>query len=165
MAKLAGSANDKSKLKSIVYMVDAAAISEQDVLAPSASYLYDVLLGLQKRASSSKTSKPPAPIPVLVAANKVDLFTALPGALVKTSLEAEITRIRASRSKGLLDSGVGIDDIGSEEHDDWLGAYGTEKFTFDQLREFDVEVDVVAGNVSGSGPGADKWWSWIAERV
>ncbi|KAF5501240.1 Signal recognition particle receptor subunit beta [Colletotrichum siamense] len=165
MAKLAGSANDKSKLKSIVYMVDAAAISEQDILAPSASYLYDVLLGLQKRASSSKTSKPPAPIPVLVAANKVDLFTALPGALVKTSLEAEITRIRASRSKGLLDSGVGIDDIGSEEHDDWLGAYGTEKFTFDQLREFDVEVDVVAGNVSGSGPGADKWWSWIAERV
>ncbi|KAL0932271.1 srp receptor beta subunit [Colletotrichum truncatum] len=165
MAKLAGGSSDKSKLKAIVFMVDAAAISENEVLAPTASYLYEVLLGLQKRAASSKSSKPPAPVPVLVAANKVDLFTALPGALVKSSLEAEITRIRSSRSKGLLDSGVGIDDVGSEENDDWLGAYGTEKFTFDQLREFDVEVDVAAGNVSGSGPGADKWWAWIAERI
>ncbi|GKT88882.1 SRP receptor beta subunit [Colletotrichum tofieldiae] len=165
MAKLASSTSDKSKLKAILFMVDAAAISENEVLAPTASYLYDVLLGLQKRASSSKSSKPPAPIPVLVAANKTDLFTALPGALVKSNLEAEITRIRSSRSKGLLDSGVGIDEIGSEEHDDWLGAYGTEKFTFDQLREFDVDVDVIAGNVTGSGSGPDKWWSWIAQRI
>ncbi|KAK6209900.1 signal recognition particle receptor beta subunit [Colletotrichum tabaci] len=165
MAKLAGAASDKSKLKAILFLVDAAAIGENEVLAPTAAYLYDVLLGLQKRASSSKSSKPPAPIPVLVAANKTDLFTALPAALVKTNLEAEITRIRSSRSKGLLDSGVGIDDIGSEEHDDWLGAYGTEKFTFDQLREFDVDVDVIAGNVTGSGSGPDKWWSWIAQQV
>ncbi|KAF6808244.1 srp receptor beta subunit [Colletotrichum sojae] len=163
MGKLA--AAEKSKLKAVVFVVDAAAISENEVLAPTAAYLYDVLLGLQKRASSSKSSKNPAPIPVLVAANKLDLFTALPGALVRSSLEAEITRIRSSRSKGLLDSGVGIDEVGDEEHDDWLGAYGTEKFTFEQLREFDVEVDVVAGNVTGGGPGADKWWAWIAERI
>ncbi|KAK1984221.1 signal recognition particle receptor beta subunit [Colletotrichum cereale] len=166
MTKLtAGAASDKSKLKAILFVVDAAAISENEALAPTAGYLYDVLLCLQKRAASSKSSKPPAPVPVLVAANKTDLFTALPGALVRSSLEAEITRIRSSRSKGLLDSGVGIDDVGSEEHDDWLGAYGTEKFTFDQLREFDVEVDVIAGNVIGSGSGPDKWWSWIAQRV
>ncbi|KAK1701992.1 signal recognition particle receptor beta subunit [Colletotrichum lupini] len=166
LASGAGGSNSKnSKLKAIVFMVDAAAIGENEALAPTASYLYEVLLGLQKRAASSKSSKPPPPIPVLVAANKTDLFTALPGALVKSNLEAEITRIRSSRSKGLLDSGVGIDDVGSEEHDDWLGAYGTEKFTFDQLREFDVEVDVIAGNVTGSTTGPDKWWSWIAQRI
>ncbi|KAK1658317.1 signal recognition particle receptor beta subunit [Colletotrichum godetiae] len=160
-----GSGSKNSKLKAIVFMVDAAAIGENEALAPTASYLYEVLLGLQKRAASSKSSKPPPPIPVLVAANKTDLFTALPGALVKSNLEAEITRIRSSRSKGLLDSGVGIDDVGSEENDDWLGAYGTEKFTFDQLREFDVDVDVIAGNVTGSATGPDKWWSWIAQRI
>ncbi|KDN66377.1 putative signal recognition particle receptor beta subunit [Colletotrichum sublineola] len=166
MAKLAaGAASDKSKLKAVLFMVDAAAIGENEALAPTAGYLYDVLLALQKRATSSKSSKPPAAVPVLVAANKTDLFTALPGALVKSNLEAEITRIRSSRSKGLLDSGVGIDDVGSEEHDDWLGAYGTEKFTFEQLREFDIDVDVTAGNVTGTGSGPDKWWSWIAQRV
>ncbi|KAK2063292.1 signal recognition particle receptor beta subunit [Colletotrichum caudatum] len=169
MAKLAaagaGAASDMSKLRAIVFVVDAAAMGENEVLAPTAGYLYDVLLALQKRAASAGSARPPAPVPVLVAANKADLFTALPAALVRSGLEAEITRIRASRSKGLLDSGVGIDDVGSEEHDDWLGAYGTEKFAFDQLREFDVDVDVVAGNVTGSGPGPDKWWSWIAQRV
>ncbi|KAK1569427.1 signal recognition particle receptor beta subunit [Colletotrichum navitas] len=167
MAKLsaAAAASDKSKLRAILFVVDAAAIGENEVLAPTAGYLYDVLLALQKRATSGKSSKPPAPVPVLVAANKTDLFTALPATLVKSSLEAEITRIRSSRSKGLLDSGVGIDEVGSEEHDDWLGAYGTEKFTFDQLREFDIDVDVIAGNVTGSGSGPDKWWSWIAQRV
>ncbi|KXH59841.1 signal recognition particle receptor beta subunit [Colletotrichum salicis] len=167
LASGAGGSNGSknSKLKAIVFMVDAAAIGENEALAPTASYLYEVLLGLQKRAASSKSSKPPPPIPVLVAANKTDLFTALPGALVKSNLEAEITRIRSSRSKGLLDSGVGIDDVGLEENDDWLGAYGTEKFTFDQLREFDVDVDVIAGNVTGSTTGPDKWWSWIAQRI
>ncbi|EFQ32885.1 signal recognition particle receptor beta subunit [Colletotrichum graminicola] len=167
MDKLSAAAavTDKSKLRAILFVVDAAAIGENDVLAPTAGYLYDVLLALQKRAASGKSSKPPAPVPVLVAANKTDLFTALPATLVKSSLEAEITRIRSSRSKGLLDSGVGIDDVGSEEHDDWLGAYGTEKFTFDQLREFDIDVDVIGGNITGSGSGPDKWWSWIAQRV
>ncbi|OHE98338.1 signal recognition particle receptor beta subunit [Colletotrichum orchidophilum] len=165
LASITSGGSKSSKLKAIVFMVDAAAIGENEALAPTASYLYEVLLGLQKRAASSKSSKPPPPIPVLVAANKTDLFTALPGALVKSNLEAEITRIRSSRSKGLLDSGVGIDEVGSEEHDDWLGAYGTEKFTFDQLREFDVDVDVIAGNVTGSTTGPDRWWSWIAQRI
>ncbi|KAK2000844.1 signal recognition particle receptor beta subunit [Colletotrichum falcatum] len=167
MAKLAAAAAapDKSKLRAVLFVVDAAAAGENEVLAPTAGYLYDVLLALQKRAASGKSSRNPAPVPVLVAANKADLFTALPAALVRSSLEAEITRIRSSRSKGLLDSGVGIDDVGSEEHDDWLGAYGTDKFTFDQLREFDIDVDVIAGSVTGTGSGADKWWSWIAQRV
>jgi signal recognition particle receptor subunit beta len=157
--------SDGSKLKAVVFIVDAAAIGEQDSLAETTSYLYDVLLALQKRASLSKTSKSPGAVSVLIAANKMDLFTALPATIVKTNLETELARIRSSRSKGLLDSGVGIDDVGSEEHDDWLGEYGSEKFSFSQMREFDIEVEVIGGNASGDGPGADKWWAWIASRI
>lgn len=165
--KLRNKAVDKltrtEKLAAVVFVVDAGAIGEQDTLAPTAAYLYDVLLFLQKRATSDAKTK--ASIPLLIAANKMDLFTALPSTLVKTNLEAELTRIRASRSKGLLDSGVGNDEIGSEDQDSWLGEFGSAKFTFSQLQEFDIEVDVVPGNVSGDGPGADKWWWWMVQKV
>ncbi|KAH6898184.1 signal recognition particle receptor beta subunit-domain-containing protein [Thelonectria olida] len=158
-----GKLNRTEKLKAVVFMVDAAALGERDTLAPTASYLYDVLLFLQKRATANSAAK--ASIPILIAANKVDLFTALPSTLVKSNLEAELTRIRASKSKGLLDSGVGTDDIGSEEQDSWLGEYGSSKFSFSQLQEFDIDIDVIPGNVTGDGPGVDKWWWWIAQRI
>ncbi|PHH66164.1 hypothetical protein CDD81_227 [Ophiocordyceps australis] len=150
------------KLCAVVFMVDAAALSERDALASTASYLYDVLLHLQKRASA-KSGK--SAIPLLVAANKMDLFTALPATVVKAQLEAELTRIRASKSKGLLDSGVGNEDIGSEEHDDWLGEYGSKNFAFDQMREFNLDIDLVGGSVLAEGADVDKWWWWIAQRV
>lgn len=156
----------EAKARAVVFVVDAAALAaDQAYLAGAAEYLYDVLLALQRRTAGIKTSKIPAAIPLLVAANKADLFTALPATLVKSTLEAEISRVRASRSKGLLDSGVGADEVGSEELDAWLGAYGTEKFGFDQMREFNVDVEVVGGNVLGDGPGVDKWWKWIAEKI
>lgn len=151
------------KLRAVVFMVDAAALGEQDVLASTASYLYDVLLYLQKQATAK--TKEAAHIPILIAANKVDLFTALPATLVKANLETELTRIRVSKSKGLLDSGVGMDDIGSEEQDAWLGEFGSEKFSFKQMSEFDIDVQVTPGNVTGDGPGADKWWWWIAQQI
>lgn len=151
------------KLKAVVFMVDAAALGEQEVLASTASYLYDVLLHLQKMATAKTKEK--ASIPVLIAANKVDLFTALPSTLVKSNLEAELTRIRASKSKGLLDSGVGMDDIGSEDQDVWLGEFGSEKFSFKQMSDFEIDVQVTPGNVTGDGPGADKWWWWIAQQI
>lgn len=151
------------RLRAVVFMVDAAALGEPETLAPTAAYLYDVLLLLQKKASEKTKAK--ASVPLLIAANKMDLFTALPSTLVKVNLEAELTRIRASKSKGLLDSGVGVDEIGSEEQDSWLGEYGTEKFTFEQMGEFDIDVDVVPGSVFGDGSEAEKWWWWMAQRV
>ncbi len=54
---------------------------------------------------------------------------------------------------------------GADAGDDWLGEYGSEKFTFKQMLEFDIEVDVLGGNVVGDGPGVDSWWSWIGERI
>ncbi|KAK4661337.1 uncharacterized protein QC763_703270 [Podospora pseudopauciseta] len=155
----------KSKIKAVVFMVDAAALADGDALPSTAEYLYDVLLTLQKRFHSRNGSRAPASMPVLVAANKLDLFTALPAALVKSNLEAELGRIRAARSKGLLDSGVGQDDLAAGEEGDWLGGDGSEKFSFAQMMEFDVDVDVIGGNVTGDGPGAEKWWKWIGERV
>lgn len=159
MAKLSRT----EKLRAVVFVVDAAALSEQDLLATTASYLYDVLLLLQRRAMGVKTGR--EAVPVLIAANKMDLFTAIPAALVKLHLETELARIRSSRSKGLLDSGVGIDEIGSEEQDTWLGELGTDKFSFEQLQDLGVEVEVVPGSVVGERIEADKWWWWIAQRI
>lgn len=166
--RLSPSATQSHKLKGVVFVVDAAALSEPEVLADTAAYLYDVLLHLQKRMGATKTSKAPYAIPLLVAANKMDLFTALPAKLVKSNLEKELGRIRRTRSKGLLDSGVGTDELGAgaDEADDWLGEYGSDEFKFDQMREFDIFVDVEGGNVSGDdGPGVDKWWSWIGNKL
>ncbi|KAI7783890.1 srp receptor beta subunit [Diaporthe eres] len=159
-----------TRLKAVVFVVDAAALAEPDVLADTASYLYDVLLALQRRMGNTATSKAPYAIPLLVAANKTDLFTALPAKLVRTSLEKELGRIRRTRSKGLLDSGADASGdgglgAGSDDADDWLGEYGSAEFKFDQMREFDTEVDVISGNITGDGPGADAWWSWIGSRI
>ncbi|KAJ9137032.1 Signal recognition particle receptor subunit beta [Pleurostoma richardsiae] len=168
MARLGPASTASAKLKAVVFVVDAAALSEPEVLSVTAAYLYDVLLALQKRMGSTKTSKAPYTIPVLIAANKIDLFTALPAALVKSNIEAELGRIRKTRSKGLLDSGVGSEEIGAgaEEADDWLGEYGSDKFTFRQMKEFDIDVDVIGGNViGGNGPAADKWWTWIVDKI
>lgn len=167
LGRLAPEAVQKHKLKAVVFVVDAAALSEPNVLADTAAYLYDVLLRLQKRMGSTKTSKAPYAIPVLVAANKTDLFTALPAKLVKSNLEKELGRIRRTRSKGLLDSGVGTDEIaaGGDEADDWLGEYGSDEFKFDQMREFDIYVDVEAGAVLGDKPDVDKWWKWVGKKL
>ncbi|OAA58979.1 srp receptor beta subunit [Niveomyces insectorum RCEF 264] len=169
-----GSASD-GNLKAIVFMVDAAALTEPEAgstTASAAPYLYDLLLSLQKArvsSSSSASSTSMPDLPILVAANKADLFTALPAPRVQSYLEAELGRLRATRSKGLLDSSVGADEVGADgvadESETWLGAYGTERFAFDQLREFGIAVDVVGGNVVGEGPGVDKWWSWLADKI
>lgn len=165
--RLEAEAAQKDKLRAVVFVVDAAALSEPAVLAGAAAYLYEVLLRLQKRMGSTTTSKAPYAIPVLIAANKMDLFTALPAKLVKSNLEKELGRIRRTRSKGLLDSGVGTDEFGAggDEADDWLGEYGSEDFKFDQMREFNMDVDVEGGSVLGDKPNVDRWWSWIGNRL
>ncbi|KAM3558557.1 hypothetical protein ARSEF4850_004543 [Beauveria asiatica] len=152
------------KLRAVVFVVDAAALGEHDVLAATAQYLHDALLVLQKKATTTVKDRRGA-VPVLVAANKMDLFTALPAAMVRANLEAEISRIRASHSKGLLDSGVGADELGAEEQDAWLGEYGADKFSFAQMQEFGIDVDVLPGAVVAEEPDADKWWWWIAQRI
>ncbi|CZT06953.1 hypothetical protein WAI453_012815 [Rhynchosporium graminicola] len=151
-------------LKGLIFVADAATLSAGDEgLQQTADYLHDVLLILQKRVDT-KSAKALKEIPVLIAANKMDLFTALPVALVKSSLEAEITKVRKSRSKGLLDSGIGMDDA-DDEKDDWLGEMGSSAFKFAQMEEFNVFVEVAGGNVLGDPPTVERWWKWISERL
>ena len=129
-------------------------------LSDAASYLHDLLLILQRKEN----------VPVLIAANKADLFTAVPVSAAKAALEREITAIRRARVGGLLDSAVGADDVAVNE--EWLGdEEGNENgrnrdFKFEELRGVDVNVEVRAGNVVGEdGPGMDGWWDWIAAQM
>ncbi|KAL3473636.1 signal recognition particle receptor beta subunit-domain-containing protein [Aspergillus californicus] len=160
----------KAKLRGILYMIDTAALSETESLRDAASYLYDVLLVLQKRAlGRGKSSlKAAAEVPVLIAANKQDLFTALPPGSVREKLEAEIDRIRKSKSKGLMNASA---DAGSGEgEDDILGSYDVkDTFNFkDFEEEIGVKVDVVGGAVKSdegdeAGAGVRKWEEWVGQ--
>ncbi|RDW65352.1 p-loop containing nucleoside triphosphate hydrolase-19 [Coleophoma crateriformis] len=150
-------------LKGVIFLLDAANMAAGDEgLRQTAGYLHDVLLLLQKRMSNG-TSKAPKEMAILIAANKMDLFTALPAALVKSSLETEITKLRVSRSKGLLDSGVNMGDDG-EDNDDWLGEMGSKDFKLSQMEEFNIMVEVACGNVTGNA-NVEKWWKWVGDRL
>jgi len=156
-------------LKGLIYVVDSAAVSSAAGLTEAAEYLHDVLLLLQKKHTQGKTSKTEA-MPVLLAANKQDVFTSLPVGLVRTKLEDEITKVRLTRSKGLMDSGVGMeDDVGGvDEEQNWLGEYGSVRFKFAQMEEHGVEVKVAGGNVKGDGDDAGRvgeWWAWVGDNL
>ena len=150
-------------------MVDAADLSGgqgSESLRQTAEYLHDLLLLLQTRSTKSKSSKAPVELPILIAANKLDLFTALPAPLVKSSLEAEITNVRNSRNKGLLDSGIDMDGMDAGDEKDWLGDGGEGKFEFTQMEEVSVPITVIGGNVQGAeGPDVQKWWDWIGSNL
>ncbi|OOF92306.1 hypothetical protein ASPCADRAFT_55399 [Aspergillus carbonarius ITEM 5010] len=160
----------KTKLRGVLFMVDTAALSEAEALRDTASYLYDVLLILQKRAlkKGKSSMKAASEIPVLVMANKQDLFTALPPGSVREKLEAEIDRIRKSRSKGLMDASV--DSGVHEDEDDILGSTDTRiNFTFGSLEdEIGLTVDIAGGAVKSDeegnlGAGIKKWEEWIGQ--
>ena len=159
-------------VKGILFVIDAAALaedgstgSETAALTEAAQYLHDVLLTLQIRQTRTKTSKGASQMPVMVVANKLDLFTAYPAQLVKYALEREITKLRTTRSKGLVDSGVGMDDDQMDDPE-MLGGGGEGDFEFKLLEEYNVPVEVVGGNVLG-GKGADTkdWWDWIGRHL
>jgi signal recognition particle receptor subunit beta len=160
---------DPKNIKGVIFVVDAAALAEEQGLNEAAEYLHDVLLSLQKRYTGSTTSKGPGGIDVLVAANKMDLFTALPANLVKHQLEKAITEVRTRRAKALRDAGAalsgGEDEV--DEEKEWLGEGGEGVFEFAQMQEVGCEVRVVGANVlSGKEVGSVKgWWEWVAEHL
>ena len=160
----------------MIFLVDAADLAPGgEGLRDAAEYLHDVLLCLQRRYEATAGSKKlkrmrDGMFCVLVAANKLDLFTALPATMVKRVLEAEVEKVRVSRKQGLMDSGVGVDD--DHDVDDergWLGGgrqEGGDHFTFKGMEEEGVVVTVVGGNVSeGDGPDVRGWWEWIGELL
>ena len=150
-------------------MVDSATVSSATGLTEAAEYLHDILLLLQKRHTKGKTSKDPQAIPVLVAANKQDVFTSLPAGLVKSKLEEEIAKVRQTRSRGLLDSGIGMeDDGGADEESNWLGEYESKTFKFSQMEEHGVDITVTGGNAKGDGGEkavVEEWWAWLGGNL
>jgi signal recognition particle receptor subunit beta len=165
-------------LTGIIFVVDAADLLSSSGdgssagLRESASYLHDTLLELQKQYSQAKTSKVKE-IPVLVAANKMDLFTALPDHMVKGSLEAEITRLRTTRTKGLAsvgraNKGEGLEsaagDATNDEEGEILGGDISEKFDLSIMGDYGIDVVVKGGSVIGD-IGASNWWEWIASNL
>nr|POE87921.1 signal recognition particle receptor subunit beta [Quercus suber] len=147
-----------------IYIVDSAAVSSASGLTETAEYLHDVLLELQKRQSQSQTSKHPASTNVLVAANKQDLFTSLPVALVRKKLEDEITKVRLTRSRGVLDSSVGGEN--EDEEAGWLGEYGATHFTFQQVQEYGIDVKILGGSIEKDGQQkVEEWLQWLAELL
>ncbi|KAK5057846.1 hypothetical protein LTR84_011847 [Exophiala bonariae] len=150
-------------LRGVIFVVDSSVLDSSDSSASrdTAAYLHDTLLALQRRLSDKGSKKPKAALPVLIAANKQDLFTALPTGAVKDRLQSEIERVRVSRSKGL--SAVG-QDTDEDEGDDVLGGGGEDKFTFKLLEEeYDTKIDVIGGAVKGeeAGKGVQRWLEWI----
>ncbi|KAF1960633.1 P-loop containing nucleoside triphosphate hydrolase protein [Byssothecium circinans] len=157
-----------SNVRGIIFVVDAAAVAEDAGLNETAEYLHDVLLALQKRYTGAKTSKGPKDIPVLIATNKLDLFTALPPHLVKLQLEKAISEVRKNRAKALKDSGVALggEDDGVDEEREWLGEGGEVSFEFAQMEHVGISVVVKGGNViGGEGADAKSWYEWIAEQL
>ena len=159
-------------IKGIIFVVDAANISVGsdgdggEGLREAAEYLHDTLLQLQKRSTTLKAAKYSQRIPVLIAVNKLDLFTALPAPLVKSVLESEITKIRSSRVKGLMDSGIGTNNAEENEEREWLGDGGDGPFEFSQMEGVDVPVAVVGGSLHGAErTNVAGWWEWIGSNL
>jgi len=147
----------------IIYVVDAASLGSGDTASSkdAAAYLHDVLLQLQRRKTGKGSSKAKADISVLIAANKQDLFTALPPGAVREWLESEIERVRQSKSKGLVDVGDSRDE---DDETGVLGGSGEAKFTLKMFEEeYDIRVEVSGGAVRGeeAGKGVERWEYWI----
>lgn len=167
-AELSSKNKKESSIRGIIFFVDAASLAEgAENLRDYAGYLYDVLFVLQKviLRNGKSSVKAGASTPILVAANKQDLFTALPPGSVKQKLESEIDRIRQTRQKGLLDASAGPEH--GEDEDEVLGG-DVGAFTFQGLEDdIGVKVDVLGGFAKVENEkdtnvtGIRKWEEWI----
>lgn len=136
-------------IRGVVFVLDS---SLTDVRG-TAEYLYDVLLALQKAAGVAGAGQKR----LLVACNKSDVFTALPAGKIQKLLEEEITKMRVSRAKGILD----VEDDGEGDVEkEWLGEGGEGAFEFKAMEEVGVEVEVRGGSVE-RGEWKDRLGSWV----
>lgn len=149
-------------LKGVIFLVDSAAFESGSAVArDTAAYLHDVLLHLQGRKKGKSKAKQ-GNMPFIIAANKQDLFTALPAGSVKERLQTEIESVRHSKSRGVANIQGGST---SEEEEEVLGGAGEERFTFKLLEdeEYGIDVEVAGGSVreEEAGKGVRRWEEWI----
>lgn len=133
--------------KAAVFVVDAAAGPEQ--IKKAAPALLTVLELTNKEGEE--------PIPVLIAVNKFDQFSALSVNKVTALLESELTQLRDSKSQGLMSS---TETDGFEDDSQFqLGVPG-QPFKF-------TDLEGVVGVVDGSAlvGRLDKWENWLEEEI
>ncbi|EFQ97792.1 hypothetical protein MGYG_00832 [Nannizzia gypsea CBS 118893] len=147
----------KAKVRGVIFMIDAGTLLDAGQLADIARYLYDVLIILHRFSTSARSRT----TPVLVAANKQDLFAAIPPAMVKEKLEAEIEAVRETRRKGLTNPDA--------ENDDETDSFGNQPFTFQLLEdESGIKVDFLGGSVTtdyrdDATSGLRSWEQWMGQ--
>ncbi|KAI8096152.1 signal recognition particle receptor beta subunit-domain-containing protein [Halteromyces radiatus] len=100
--------------KRIVFMVDSTTIVRQ--IRPTAEYLYQVLAQPTVQAQAT---------PILILCNKYDMITAYPLLKIKPLLEAEINRLRSTRT-------AAVEQQQGDEQEAFLG-YEGEPFKFEHL--------------------------------
>ncbi|KAK9473816.1 signal recognition particle receptor beta subunit-domain-containing protein [Dipodascopsis tothii] len=140
-------------LLGVVFVVDASAMARPEAAHAAAQYLYDILALTERRRGGAS---------VLVAANKAELFTAVPAKRLRSLLEDEITKI--ARTKARAVSGVERSALGAAADDDdapalWAGAPGA-PFRFEVLES---EVTALSGSVETGK--IEPWVRWMEERV
>ncbi|EEQ27373.1 hypothetical protein McanMca71_005746 [Microsporum canis] len=149
----------KSRIRGVIFMIDAATLLDPGQLADIARYLYDVLAILHRFSSSTRSRN----IPILVAANKQDLFAAIPPKMVKEKLEAEIEAVRETRRKGVLNP--------DSEDDGEADNLGDQPFTFQLLEdEAGIKVDFLGGSITSdfrddATSGVRSWEEWMGQRL
>lgn len=137
-------------IRGVIFVLDS---SLTDVRG-TAEYLYEILLALQRSASTTTTGTPKR---LLIACNKSDVFTALPASKIQKLLEEEITKMRVSRAKGILD----VEDDGEGDIEkEWLGEGGEGLFEFKGMEEVGVEVEVKGGSVERK-EWKDRLGAWV----
>jgi signal recognition particle receptor subunit beta len=149
-------------LRGIVFVVDAASLdsSEQSTLRDTAIYLHDTLLALQRIQNGKDKRK--NGFHVLIAANKQDLFTALPPGTVRSLLDKEVNGVKESRGRGVV--AVDKKEDADDAEETVLGGGGENAVSFKMLREdYGIAIDVLPGSVRGeeAGKGIQKWEEWI----
>ncbi|KAF3220971.1 hypothetical protein TWF106_006567 [Orbilia oligospora] len=143
----------------VVYVLDSAVLSTQARITDTTGYLYELLLAIQKRyAVLSESNTSTEPIPLLIACNKNDLFTALPSTKISNLLQTELSRMKETKRKGLLGAGAGEND--DEDLDLVLGDEASDQITWEGLKEFGVEISIQSGSVKSGN--IDGWKSWMA---
>lgn len=150
-------------LRGIIFVVDSTALDTNDstVYRDTATYLHDMLFAVQQAKLGKKSNKSKFNVPILIAANKQDLFTALPTGAIKDRLQTEIERVRVARRKGISTVGKESD---ADEEEDILGGGGEDKFNFKLMDdEYGIAIDVLGGAVRGeeAGKGVRRWEEWI----
>lgn len=140
-----------SNIKGILFVLDGA--SGTRGIEQAAQYLFKVLARTEYRLGG---------IDIMIACNKADLFSMVPAAKLRKTLEQELTYIRDARAQGLgavkKEDTLGAGRAGDEEEDaadgSWLG--GSEPIDFSKL---DGEVSIADGSVKTNS--VDSWKRWI----